>query len=153
MTYSFEGNRIPGGIAADDDYWKALERGSFKLPRCVGCGVWTWPAHYRCGACGSWDFDWTEIEPVGTVFSWIRTWYAFEGVKGYAGDIPYVTVLAEVSGAGGARVMGVLKGGEDGLRVGAPVWGTIDPPSEKTKAYAAIRWSLAPLAVFARSVS
>lgn len=142
MSYSFENNRIAGGIAADDEYWKALEDKKFKLPRCAGCERWTWPAHFRCAECGSWDFKWEEVEPVGRVFSWTKTWMAFETIHERANSLPYVTVLTELPQAGSARVMGVLKGGEEKLRVGAPVIGTIDPPSDLTKGYATIRWTL-----------
>ena len=142
MAYSFESHRIQGGIAADAEYWRGLEDGEFRISRCNGCDRWTWPAHYRCGICGSWDFRWEAVEPVGTVFSWTKTWMSFETVKERAGDLPYVTILAEIPHAGNVRVLGVLKGTEEGLRIGAPVRGTIDPPSETSKWHAAIRWSL-----------
>lgn len=142
MSYSFEQHRIFGGISADEEYWKGLEDGEFRIPRCAGCGLWTWPAHFRCGECGSWDFNWQAVEPVGRVFSWTKTWMSFETVKERASQVPYVTVLAEIPHAGKARVLGVLKGSEEGLKVGAPVRGTIEPPSEVTLGHAAIRWSL-----------
>ena len=142
MQFSFEQHRIIGGIGADDEYWRALERGEFKLPRCSGCGKWSWPAHFRCGACGSWDFDWTSLEPAGVVYAWTRTCYAFERVKERAADVPYVTVLAEIPAAGNARVMGILQGSQANLRIGAPVRGVILPPSEKSKEYPSIQWTL-----------
>lgn len=142
MTYSFEQHRIVGGIGADDEFWRALEEGSFKLPRCAGCGAWTWPAHFRCGKCGSWEFRWVGVEPAGTVYAWTRSWYAFERVKERAGDVPYVTILAEVADTAGARVLGMLDGPEDGLRVGASVRGIIKPPTQKTKGYPSILWQL-----------
>ena len=143
MDYQFEKARITGGIGADDAYWRALEEGSFKLPRCSGCAQWTWPAHFRCGQCGCWDMEWVAVEPAGTIYSWTRSWYAFDRVRERAADVPYVTVLVEIPQAGGARVMGILQGSEEGLRVGAPVRGTILPPSEKTKGYPSICWTLA----------
>ena len=130
---SFRDHRLAGGIGADDRYWEALEAGEFRLPRCAGCGRWTWPAHWRCGECGSWEFDWTALQPRGSVYSWTRTWYAFDRTKERAQDVPYVVVLAEIDGAGGARAMGVLAGDDAGLKIGAPVAGTILPPSEKAK--------------------
>jgi uncharacterized OB-fold protein len=142
MEYSFEKHKIVGGIGADDEYWRALERGEFRLPRCAGCGAWTWPAHFRCGHCGSWQMNWTALEPKGLVYSWTRTWYAFDRVLERAADVPYVTILAEIPAANGARVMGVLEGGEAGLRIGAAVAGLIAPPAEKTKGYPSIRWTL-----------
>jgi uncharacterized OB-fold protein len=134
--------RIAGGIAADEPFWAALESGEFRLPRCAGCGRWTWPAHWRCGDCGSWDFDWTALEPRGSVFSWTRTWYAFDRTKERAGDLPYVVILAEIDDADGARVLGVLAGDDAGLKIGAPVVGTILPPSEKAQGYPSIVWTV-----------
>lgn len=142
MDYSFQKHKIIGGIGADDEYWKALERGEFRLPRCTECRSWAWPAHFRCGKCGSWEFEWASLEPMGKVFSWTRSWYAFERVNERSEDIPYVTILAEIPAADGARVLGVLRGSEEGLQIGARVQGTIDPPSQKTKGYPSIRWNL-----------
>lgn len=142
MEYSFEENLIVGGIAADRPFWRALEEGSLKLPQCTKCQTWTWPAHYRCGACGSWKFDWLDVEPTGQVFSWTRTHYAFERVKERADQVPYVTVLTELPQAGGARVLGLLDGDEAGLKVGASVDGHILPPSHRSKGYPSIVWRL-----------
>jgi len=142
MGYSFENHRIVGGIGADDPFWRSLEDGEFRLQRCDGCGAWTCPAHWRCGRCGSWDFQWVALEPVGKIFSWTRSWYAFERVAERAVDVPYVTVLAEIPQADGARILGVLDGGDQDLRIGAPVRGIITPPSAKSKHYASIRWRI-----------
>jgi uncharacterized protein len=142
MEYEYLKNRISGGVAADDRYWQGLEEGKFLLPRCGGCGRWIWPAHWRCGECGAWDLDWTEVEPVGTVYSWSRTWYAFDRVLERKNQVPYVVVLAEIPGAGNCRVLGVLKGSDEGVAIGNTVHGVIDPPSPEAKGYAAIRWVL-----------
>jgi uncharacterized protein len=139
---SFRDHRITAGIGADDPFWEALERGEFRLPRCGGCRRWTWPAHWRCGVCGAWDFDWTPLAPKGTVYSWTRTWYAFDRTRERAEDLPYSVVLVEIDGAGGARVMGVLAGDDAGLKIGAPVNGTILPPSDKAKGYPSVVWTL-----------
>lgn len=141
MEYSFEKHRINGGINADAEYWRGLEDGIFQLPRCKGCGRWMWPAHYRCGKCGAWEMEWVKVEPEGTIFTWTRSWYAFDRVKERGEDVPYVTVVTEVKGTT-ARVIGMLEGDETGLRIGAPVRGIIKPPSPKSKNYASIVWNL-----------
>ena len=138
----FRDRKITGGIGADDPFWEALEAGEFRLPRCAGCSRWTWPAHWRCGDCGSLDFEWCRLEPAGTVYSWTRTWYPFDRTKERADDVPYVVVLVEVDGTDGARVLGVLAGDEAPLKIGARVSGTILPPSEKTKGYPSVVWSV-----------
>jgi len=134
--------RIIGGIGADEEYWNGLARGEFRLSRCTSCKTWIWPAHFRCGACGTWDPGWEDVKPEGVVYSWTRTWYPFDRTRERADDVPYVVVLAEIPHAGGARVMGVLSGSEDGLKIGAPVRGVILPPSPKSKNYPSITWQL-----------
>jgi uncharacterized protein len=143
VPYGFRTNRIAGGIGADDRYWEALEESVFELPRCANCKRWMWPAHFRCGQCGCWELLWEPVDPIGTVYAWTRCWYTFDRTTERAPDVPYVVVLAEIPSAGDARVIGALRGAEQRLRIGAPVRGHIDPPSAKTKGYAAIRWELA----------
>jgi uncharacterized OB-fold protein len=142
VEYSFRAHRIGGGIGADDRFWESLEEGVFRMPRCAGCERWMWPAHFRCGRCGSWEQRWEEVEPIGSVYSWTRSWYAFDRTAERADDVPYVVVVAEIPAAGGARVVGVLDGPDEGVRIGAPVRGHIDAPSARSKGYAAVRWSL-----------
>ncbi|MFV0307491.1 MAG: Zn-ribbon domain-containing OB-fold protein [Desertimonas sp.] len=138
--YRYLQHRIGGGIAADDGYWQALEDGAFRLPRCAGCGRWTWPAHWRCGQCGSWDFDWIDVNPVGVIYAWTRARQAYAGVDERRDQVPYVTALVEIDGTDETRVLGVLKGDEAGLKIGVRVHGEIDPPSAIAKGYASIRW-------------
>lgn len=140
MEYAFEKVKIVGGIGADDEYWRGLERGEFRLPQCCGCKGWVWPAHYRCGTCGSWDTEWVTLEPKGRIFTWTRSWYAFERVKERGEDIPYVTAVVEIPEAGGARVMGIFEGSDESLKIGAEVTGKILPPSPKSKGYPSIVW-------------
>lgn len=142
MEYSFEKHKITGAIEADDQFWRALEEGEFKLPRCSSCKRWTWPAHFRCGQCGSWDFEWVALAPKGTIFAWTRTHYAFDRVLERKQDIPYVTIVAEIPEAANVRVMGMLKGEDSDLHTGMQVRGTIDPPSAKSKWYPSIRWEV-----------
>jgi hypothetical protein len=142
MEYTFEKHKITGAIEADDQFWRALEDGDFKLPRCAACRRWTWPAHFRCGHCGSWEFEWVAVEMRGTIFTWTRSHYAFDRVLERKQDVPYVTVVTEITEADGARVMGVLKGDENNLHIGMRVRGSIDPPSARSKWYPSVRWEV-----------
>ncbi len=146
MEYSFEQAKIIGGIGADDEYWRSLSRGEFRLSRCAVCKGWMWPAHFRCAQCGAWELEWVEVEPRGTVFTWTRSWYAFDRVKERAEDVPYVTALVELAHAGGARVLGMFEGPDEVIRIGAPVRGEIRPPTAKSKNYPSIVWVPDPAA-------
>lgn len=134
--------RLSGGIAADGPYWDGLAEGKFLLPRCAACKTWIWPANHRCAGCGSWEMEWIDLKPEGTVYSWTRSWISSDTIPERAADVPYVVVLAEIPAADNARVFGVLAGGDSGLAIDAPVRGIIDPPSAKTKGYATIRWQI-----------
>lgn len=135
--------RIAGGVGADDPYWDALERGDFVAPKCNSCNQWMWPAHYRCGKCGSWEIAWKPIEPSGVLYTWTRNHAVSEVVKERRADTPFVTLLVELPQAGSIRIPGVLEGSENGLAIGAPLRGRIRPGDVKSKGYTTMVWSLA----------
>jgi uncharacterized OB-fold protein len=124
----------------DAPYWEGLARGQLSIPRCVRCGQWIWPAEWRCGECGSYDFGWPVVSMVGEVYAWTRTHYPFVADM----PVPLVHLLVALSEAGGRRLLGVLVGTDDGLRIGARVEGCIESPSARTRELPVVRWRLAP---------
>ena len=151
MSYRFLEHRMTGFVDCEDEqYWKSLEDGELRLPRCLGCGCWRWESIRgilgtpipRCGECGSWEMNWVQVAMVGTIYAWVRTNQPFDGVRERTSQVPYVTVEVELDGRAGPRVLGVLQGSEMELRVGAPVTGSIDPPSEASKWHAGLRWTI-----------
>ena len=95
-----------------------------------------------CADCHRFGPDWVEVEAVGTVFSWTRTWQRFSAE--FADAVPYITVLVELPHAGGRRVLGILVG-DDSLdpQIGAPVVGRIQAPSDLTSNMPILRWERA----------
>lgn len=134
--------RLKGGIGADAPFWDALDDGAFRLPQCSGCGRWTWPAHFRCGECGSWNFEWIAVSPHGQVYTWTRNHAASDVVRERRAMLPYVSLLVELPEAGCVRIAGVLAGSDSGLRIGAPVRGEIRPADAISKGYATMVWRL-----------
>jgi uncharacterized OB-fold protein len=124
----------------DAPHWHGLAEGELRIQRCPDCKEWHWPADWRCWNCGSFDLAWEAVDPVGTVFSWERTHYPFS--PAYADLIPYVNLLVELPQAGGRRLVGLLVGTDDGLRIGAPVEGFIEAPSERSMNLYVMRWRL-----------
>ncbi|MDB5970157.1 MAG: hypothetical protein JWQ90_2607 [Hydrocarboniphaga sp.] len=106
---------------ADGPYWQAMAAGRLELPRCEDCGRWHWPAVFRCGSCGSWSQAWHSLAMQGQVFSYARSWHPFAGAEGIA--VPYVSLVVELPQAGGRRVLGLLRGDERDLAIGAEVKG------------------------------
>lgn len=124
----------------DFPYWEGIGRRELRIQRCAGCQSWAWPADWRCPRCGGYEFYWEAVEPVGRVYSWVRTRRPF--VEAYADLVPYVNVLVELEQAGGARIMGLLTGSEQGLGVGAELAGTFQAASPRTIDLPVITWSL-----------
>ena len=129
-----------GPMGAEGRYWDALLEGHLELPRCKSCDHWHWPAVWRCGECGSWDQEWVEQLLTGTIFSWTRTHHAFGGTEGI--EKPFVSVLATLDSVP-VRLIGLLKGEETNLAIGAKVSGNIGKTQFGENQIPAIRWSLA----------
>lgn len=134
--------RIKGGIGADAPFWDALEAGELRIPRCAGCERWMWPAHFRCGVCGSWELRWDAVEPVGTIYAWTRNHLVSDALKERRPELPYVTMLVALPQAGGVRLPGALSGDERGLAIGATVRGRIRPASAATRGYTTMTWQI-----------
>jgi uncharacterized OB-fold protein len=125
----------------DRAFWDGLAGGRLMLQRCAACGRWIWPAQWACPSCHAFDPPWEEVEPVGTVFTWTRTWQRF--TPEFAELVPYVNVVVALD-AVPIRLLGLLLG-DDAVDpvIGDRVCGVIQPPSELTGGAAVLRWERA----------
>ena len=130
---------ITGPLGAEGRYWEALAEGHLELPQCAACRRWHWPAVWRCGKCGSWEHYWREVPLTGAIFTWTRTWHKFAGTERL--DKPFVTLLVSLTDVP-VRLLGVLEGVEEGVRIGAAVTGCIDHTRFGDQSVPAIRWRL-----------
>ncbi|WP_059021241.1 zinc ribbon domain-containing protein [Mycobacterium sp. M26] len=128
----------PDGL--DAPHWEGLRAGRLVLQQCSDCSSWIWSPRPICPQCHSFAISWRAVEPVGTVFSWTRTWQPFSPQS--TGHLPYVVVLVALPAAGGRRVVGVLTPA-DGVtpRIGASVRGTIEQPPDEHH-WPLLRWHL-----------
>jgi len=125
----------PDGV--DQPYWDGLTRGDLMLQRCDNCDTWIWGPQWICASCHTFDPGWQRVEPVGTVYTWSRSWYPF--ISELPVERPYVTVLVELSGAGGRRVLGILTGDDtDQVRIGDHVAGHFERDDGAT--WPMLRW-------------
>ena len=128
-----------GSDALDAPYFDALRNGGLVMQRCKSCRTWHWPAVARCAECGGWDQGWDDIPMEGALYSWIRTHNAFPATESH--ELPFVTVLVEIPGTDGHRLMGVWEGDEDVLSMGLPVKGRLDWVDDRGRPVPCIRWS------------
>jgi uncharacterized OB-fold protein len=129
----------PVADGRDIPFWDGLAEGRLLIQHCPGCGAWVWPTQWACPECHRFDPVWEEVEPRGTVFSWTRTWQKF--TPEFASLVPYITVVVELDGAGGTRLLGLLLGNDELDPVlGEPVEGVFQAPSELTTGAGVLRW-------------
>jgi len=130
----------PRDDGLDTPHWAGLRDGEVRVQRCARCGQWIWAPQPICPRCHSFELAWPVVEPAGTVYSWTRTWQPF--TPELSGHVPFVVVLAELPAAGGRRLLGVLRDGDDAdVRVGQAVWGEIDP-APHPGGWSVLRWRL-----------
>lgn len=133
------GRQGPSEDGVDLPFWEGLRDGVLRMQQCGDCRRWIWSPRVLCPHCHSWSLTWPEVEAVGTVYSWTRTWQPFD--PGVRGHLPYVVVLVELPQAGGRRLLGALHGGEAGNpRIGQRVKGQIDQGGGE---WSVLRWVLA----------
>jgi uncharacterized protein len=130
----------PDGL--DTAHWEGLRTGRLLLQRCRRCAAWVWSPRPICPACHSFDLGFEAVDPVGTIYSWTRTWQPFSPEA--TGHLPYLVVVVELSAAAGRRILGVLAHA-DGLtpRIGARVHGVIEQPPDD-RYWPLVRWHLDP---------
>jgi len=121
----------------DNPFWEGLARDELLIQRCLGCRTWTWPPQWRCGCCGSWTLDWEPVPKRGVVFSYCRTRHVFGSQM--QDSTPYTSLLVALPEAGGARLLGMLIGSDQGLEIDAPVEGVVD----SSNVGPVLRWRLA----------
>ncbi|WP_167104512.1 Zn-ribbon domain-containing OB-fold protein [Mycobacterium sp. DL592] len=128
----------PDGL--DGPHWDGLRSGRLTLQQCSECSTWIWSPRPMCPHCHSFQLSWRDVDPIGTIFSWTRTWQPF--TRESTGHLPYVVVLVELPAAGGRRIVGVLADA-DGVTptIGAPVRGHIEQPPDD-RHWPLIRWHL-----------
>jgi uncharacterized OB-fold protein len=118
---------VPWGPAADGldrPYWDGLVDGELRLQRCTECREWIWGPQSVCAGCYGFDIGWESVEPVGTIYSWSRSWYPY--ISELGDELPYISVLVELPQAGGRRLLGMLIGDpQQTPRIGERVVGTI----------------------------
>ncbi|GAA4711055.1 hypothetical protein GCM10023215_61460 [Pseudonocardia yuanmonensis] len=130
----------PSDDGLDAPHWEGLRQGELRMQHCPGCDRWTWSPRPICPGCHSTELEWPAVEPIGTIFSWTRTWQPFS--PEVTGHLPYVVVVVELPGAGNRRILGDLLDADGAdVRIGATVKGEIEPAPDPD-GYPLLRWRL-----------
>ncbi len=125
---------------ADQTYFEGLISGEIRLQFCAGCGTSHWPAVFRCADCGSWQHEWKSVAPLGTIYSWTRTWHSFSGTDGFG--IPYVSLVVSLNEVPSVRLLGVLNSVDAAPKIGLQVRAETTKVEFQNRSIPALSWSL-----------
>jgi uncharacterized protein len=90
--------------AADPDsqfYWDGLRAQRLLVQRCAACGRHRFPPMPACPNCATPGGAVVEVEPRGTIYSWVVVHHAF--APAFERDVPYVIAVVEL--AEGCRLL------------------------------------------------
>ena len=84
----------PVGDPLTAPFWEAARRGRLVIQRCGSCGELRWPPLVGCPECRGRDATWDEVDPSGTIWSFVVYHRAF--AAGLKDEIPYTVVMVEL---------------------------------------------------------
>lgn len=135
-TQTLTADALPCGPDADGHdrpYWEGLREGRVVLPRCGDCDAWLPLGRVLCDSCWSFDVTWSQVEPVGEVFTWIRTHRDFMSELDVRA--PYLGVLVQLDDVP-LRLLGLFRG--DAVAIGDRVRGVVERPANAE--WPVLRW-------------
>lgn len=108
---------------ADDEitapFWRAIDDGEIRLPRCTVCGRWQWYPDTAGTECAGGELWWDQVATTGTVHTYTRVERAF--LPGGRDDVPFVVGFVELDDTEGVRLVANIAEGPGGVRVGMRV--------------------------------
>jgi uncharacterized OB-fold protein len=120
-------------------YWEGLKAGEIRIQHCTKCDLWIWSPSWICPQCHGFDPTWEAVDPVGEVYTWATTHHVFPAATEFEGHVPFTTAFVSILSAGGRRLFGLIVG-DQSVRIGTRVRAWIQPASELTGGWPALRW-------------
>jgi uncharacterized OB-fold protein len=108
----------PHPTPVSQPFWDALREERVALQRCDDCGRWVYYPRSRCPSCLSERLSWTDVDGLGTVYSFTVAEQAT--APPFADEVPQLLAIVEL--AEGVRVSTTLVDVNAGaITVGMPV--------------------------------
>ena len=83
-------------------WWQAAAEHRLLVQSCGDCGQTQLPPGPLCASCRSFNRTWQEVSGRGTVYTYTVVHRAY--VPALADKLPYVVIVVELEGGGGARL-------------------------------------------------
>jgi uncharacterized OB-fold protein len=116
-------------------YWAGTRDAKLLVPSCVHCSYRLWPPEEVCPECLSEQFSWSEITPVGTLWSYAVYHRALD--PAFADEVPYAVGLIEL--APDVKMYGMIRGDLDALEIGRPATAVFE---RATAEVTFVRWQI-----------
>jgi uncharacterized OB-fold protein len=80
-------------ISRTSKFWKGLEEGKIYATKCQKCGILHFPPVADCGACGSSEVEWTELNGEGEVLTFTQV---FVKPASFSDEPSYIVAIARL---------------------------------------------------------
>jgi uncharacterized OB-fold protein len=80
-------------ISRTSKFWKGLEEGKVYATNCRKCGMLHFPPVADCGACGSSEVDWVELDGEGEVVTFTQV---FAKPASFSEEQPYIVAISRL---------------------------------------------------------
>lgn len=102
-----QGSADPRPVPAPDDvsgfFWNAAAEHRLVIQRCSSCATFQYPPEVCCSRCQAQDFEPTEVDGRGTIYSYAVADRALHA--GFVDSLPYIVVLVELDVQPGLRML------------------------------------------------
>lgn len=116
-------------------FWAATRAHRLTAQKCLDCETLRFPAIPICESCLSEDYEWVDVSPHGTIWSYVVYHRAFH--PGFEPEVPYVVAIVENDD--GLRFTGQIHGPRADVAVGANVTAYFD---DATPDFTMVQWAL-----------
>lgn len=116
-------------------FWAATRERRLTAQKCLECGALRFPAIPICESCLSERFEWVDVSPRGTIWSYVVYHRAFH--PGFTPEVPYVVALVENDD--GLRFTGQVRGLREQIAVGSRVTAHFDQATEE---FTMVQWTV-----------
>jgi uncharacterized protein len=117
-------------------FWMAAREHRLVMQRCDACSSYRWPPAPICPDCLEPGGTWTDVEPRGTIWSYVVYHRAFH--PSFKGDLPYV--VGEIELEIGVRLDGAVVDEPGDVAVALPVVAVFD---DVTPEVTLVKWRVA----------
>lgn len=130
----------PNGLSKP--FWDGLREEKIMVQRNPKTGVYQFPPQWMNHDDQSFDVQWVEAPPHGSIYSFTRSWHPVHPALREA--TPYIVVVVELEGCGGIRMLGNLLGDrEQDVTIGAPVDAVFEHHKDAEPAFTLLQWRVA----------